>query len=166
MKLRDLSQFSAALYINLSVLIMPLSATSLDDFDYNALEVCEAAIELFKAQPDAVWPGYNLVTQPFIVYRPGQWTLLFNYPSPVKGFQEYPSGWPRIAEHIQYRPDQYLHLAGQLAFSVPVDTIEVVAVPFVEDNTKPWDKQRMRMLEFLNHEAFHQYQRTSIGEIG
>jgi len=46
-----------------------LEKQPLSDDEYTVLKICEGVIQLFKHFHDAIWPGYNLAEQPFIVFR-------------------------------------------------------------------------------------------------
>jgi hypothetical protein len=126
--------------------------------DVSALKVCEGVIQLFKRFPDSVWPGYNLAKQPFLVYMPGEWALLFNYSIPSNGFKPYPEEWPDLGTKVLFYPGRYNDLAGQLVFNLSIDSAKVVAVPFME-------KSMVDFFAYIVHEAFHQYQSTHFGEI-
>lgn len=134
----------------------------LTDPDYTILKTCEGVIQLFKQMPDSVWPGYDLAQKPFIVYIPEKWALLFNYSKETNGFTSYPEDWPDLGADVLFYEGQYKHLAGQLAFNLPIDTVEVAAVAFSGESD----------VEFFGtvvHENFHQYQKygrhPAFGEI-
>jgi len=93
-----------------------------------------------------------------MVYVPGEWALLINYPRTPQGFMPFPSEWPSIGTQAWLYPGEYNNLAGQLAFAVDVDSIRVSAVPLM-------DKPDEEMLAFLIHETFHEYQYDAFGEI-
>ncbi len=134
----------------------------LTDQDYTALKVCEGVIQLFNQFPDSVWPGYNLAKQPFMVYMPEKWALLFNYPKEIEGFTSYPDYWPDLGANVQFHYGQYKDLAGQLASGYPIDTISVTAVGFNEQSA-------VDFFGFVVHENFHEYQlygkHSGFGEI-
>ena len=67
--------------------------------DSTILKVVEGIIQLFKQKPDVGWPGYNLAEQPFIIYTPGKWVLLINYPHQIEDFIPYPEDWPDPGTH-------------------------------------------------------------------
>ena len=134
----------------------------LTDSDYTVLEVCEGVIQLFKQFPDSVWPGYNLAQKPFIVYVPEKWALFLNYSKEVDGFTAYPENWPDLGTDVLFYEGQYKDLAGQLAFDVPVDTLEVAAVSYTGEDA-------VYFFGYVVHENFHQYQQygkyPAFGEI-
>jgi len=139
-----------------------LNSEELTDSDYTVLKVCEGVIQLFKQMPDSVWPGYDLAQKPFIVYIPEKWALLFNYTKEVDGFTAYPEDWPDLGDNVLFYQGQYKHLAGQLAFNLPVDTVEVAAVNFS-------GQSEVDFFSYVVHENFHQYQKygkhPAFGEI-
>ncbi len=129
---------------------LPTSETLSSD-DIEALRICEGVIELFKQWPDSTWPGYNLAERPYLLYMPDKWVLLFNCENIVDGFTEYPQNWPELRTDVQYLKGKYDDLAGQLSFNVPVDTLQVAAVPLGHQNT-------LKQFGLVVHECFHQYQ--------
>lgn len=135
-----------------------IDKSNLTEDEYSVLKVCEGVIQLFEQFPDSIWLGYDLSRQPFIVYFPEKWALLINYSKEADGFKPYPEDWPRIGENVLYYEGQYRDLAGQLAFYVPVDTIEVAAVGYREHS-------QMELFKYIVHEAFHEYQYDKFGEI-
>lgn len=139
-----------------------LNSEELTESDLTVLKVCEGVIQLFKQYPDSVWPGYDLAQKPFIVYIPEKWALLFNYSKETNGFTSYPEDWPDLGTDVLFYEGQYKHLAGQLAFNLPIDTVEVAAIAFSGESD----------VEFFGtvvHENFHQYQKygkhPAFGEI-
>ena len=129
---------------------LPTGETMSSD-DIEALRICEGVIELFKQCPDSIWPGYNLAERPYLLYMPDKWVLLFNCENRVDGFTEYPQNWPDLRANVQYLQGKYDDLAGQLSFDIPVDTLQVAAVPLGHQNT-------LQQFAFVVHECFHQYQ--------
>ena len=148
--------YSAISFINKS------QSEELTDSDYTALKVCEGVIQLFQEYPDSVWPGYNLAQKPFIVYVTEKWALLLNYSEEIDGFLKYPEDWPDLGTDVLFHKGQYKHLAGQLAFNVPVDTLMVAAVSYTGED-------EVYFLGYVVHENFHQYQQygkhPAFGEI-
>ncbi|MGB2696594.1 MAG: hypothetical protein WBD28_01890 [Candidatus Zixiibacteriota bacterium] len=130
----------------------------LTDSDYTVLKVCEGVIQLFQQFPDSVWPGYDLAQRPFIVYVPEKWALLFNYSKQTDDFTAYPKDWPDLGTDVLFHKGQYKHLAGQLAFEFPIDTIRVAAINFT-------DEDEVKFFGYVVHENFHQYQFRAFGEI-
>lgn len=135
-----------------------LRSEELSENDYTLLKVCEGVIQLFKQYPDSVWPGYDLSQRPFMVYMPGRYALLFNYPKAVAGFSPYPQNWPDLGTEVQFYQGQYKDLTGQLAFELSIDSVKVAAVPFME-------KPAVDLFGFIVHENFHQLQFGAFGEI-
>ena len=131
------------------------------------LEATEAAAHLFKQNPGAVWPGYDLSRQPFIVYVPDKWALLLNAPAgnAVEGFSSVPSGWPDLGIPALYHEGQYKDLVGQLAFALPVAGFEVAAVGIPEGLVPDQAFPNPGMMDFIIHENFHEFQDKSFGEI-
>jgi hypothetical protein len=134
----------------------------LTDSDYTVLKVCEGVIQLFQQMPDSVWPGYDLAQKPFIVYVPEKWALLLNYSKETDGFTAYPHDWPDLGTDVLFYEGQYKHLAGQLAFNIQIDTLEVAAVSFTGED-------EVYFFGYVVHENFHQYQKygkhRTFGEI-
>jgi hypothetical protein len=127
--------------------------------DSLALGICEGAIQLFKQNPGAIWPGYDLAAMPFIYYVPDRWTLLLNRSEAVALFEPYPADWPPLGTEARLHRGPYENLEGQLAFDLAVDSLQVAAVPF-ENKRPPVDR-----LAFVIHENFHQFQYHHFGEI-
>lgn len=133
--------------------------------DSTTLKVVEGIIQLFKQKPDVVWPGYNLAEQPFIVYTPGKWVLLINYPYQIEDFIPYPDDWPDPGTQAWIHFGSYEHLSGQLVFNFPVDTTKVVAVGIPEKIPEEMGQPEVLIFGYVVHEAFHQYQHMTFGEI-
>ena len=101
-----------------------------DSDDRRALMATEMAIQLGRQFGDSLWPGYNLNKFPLIVYVPEKWALLINAPVSATGFVDYPEGWPALSSHVLYHPGKFDELAGQLAFYIQFDSLNVAAVGF------------------------------------
>lgn len=148
-------------FIGSPLLAEDLKKEKLSDQDLNALKVCEGVIQLFKQFPDSVWPGYNLAKRPFIFYMPER-AFLFNYSKEIEGFTAYPKDWPDLGTSVLVHAGQYNNLAGQLYFDLRIDTVDVVAIPFVE-------KTNVELFGYIVHENFHEYQQygehSTFGEI-
>ncbi len=131
------------------------------------LEASEAVIQLFKRNPGAIWPGYDLSLQPFIVYIPDKWALLFNAPKgkAVEGFSSLPAGWPDLGTPALYHEGQYQDLVGQLAFGFPVADIQVAAIGIPEGLTSGQALPNAGLMDFIVHENFHEFQDKNFGEI-
>lgn len=129
------------------------------------LKACEGLIHLFRRNPDSIWPGYNLADRPFLVYVPEKWALLFNFPDRADGFEAYPSDWPDLGVRVLYHPGRYRDLAGQLQFDFPLGEKKVVAVGFPESLWENRDRPDADVFAFIVHEAFHQFQNETFGEI-
>ena len=136
---------------------------SLSEGEANILRICEAVERVFESAP-GIWPGYSLSRQPFIVYVPDRWVLAFNVQE-AEGFGATPDGWPDLGCHMVYRPGSYAGLAGQLAFDVPVGDTVAVAVGLPETMPESLENPELYAFAFIVHEAFHQYQHASFGEI-
>lgn len=140
----------------------PARPSQLDSVD---LRTIAAVVTVFGASRDAVWPGYDLSTQPFLVYQPGQWAVVVNPPGEIEGYQRYPESWPQLGApallHLGDTPD----LVGQLEFDFAVGPITTVAIPLA-DNLPGQALERARSLfAFVVHEAFHQFQRSTYREV-
>jgi hypothetical protein len=135
------------------------------EYERDVLAICEGVIRLFEEAPDALWPGYNLAERPFVVYVPEKWALLFNAGRDVEGFGPCPTGWPDLSADVLYHEGSYGDLVGQLAFDYDLDGIRTVAIGFPESLPSSLDNAEFKMLGYIVHEAFHQYQNESFGEI-
>lgn len=133
--------------------------------EYTVLKVCEGVIQLFKQSKDAVWPGYNLAREPLMVYIPKKWVLLLNCSRPVEGFTEYPRDWPDLGCTALIHRGEYKDLIGQLAFDFQVDTFKTVAIGIPEENLDSLASPELWLFGLIVHEAFHQFQSESFGEI-
>lgn len=157
-------------FLCLFLLFSPLESkicenSSLSDDEYTVLKICEGVIQLFKHFHDSVWAGYNLAKQPFIVYIPGKWVLLFNTDQKIEGFTSCPEGWPDLRTNVLYHQGQYKDLVGQLAFDFPVGNIKTVAIGLPQKLPESLDFLEMRLFGHIVHEAFHQFQYEKFGEI-
>lgn len=124
------------------------------------------AINLFRSEADNIWPGFDLSAQPFIVYIPGEWTLLFNYTGEIEGFEPYPESWPSINSEAKVRFGDFEGLMGQLEFNFNLGNLKTVAIGFPKDFFAFREESEYLMIfSFIVHEAFHQYQREKFGEI-
>jgi hypothetical protein len=137
------------------------------DHEVAVLEATEAVIELFRQNPGAVWPGYDLSRQPFMIYIPEKWALLLNAPEgkPVEGFSALPAGWPDLGTPALYHEGQFRDLVGQLAFALPVGDLEVAAVGIPEGLIPGEAVPNPGLMDFIIHENFHEFQDKNFGEI-
>ena len=152
--------------LSLSLLPSPLfpedlQSDQLSDQDMKGLKVCEGVIQLFRQFPDSIWTGYDLAQRPFVFYMPER-VLLFNYSKEVEGFVPYPQDWPNLGTEVLVHTGQYRNLTGQLYFNLVIDTVDVVAVPFLH-------KSVVDLFAFIVHENFHEFQQygnhPAFGEI-
>jgi hypothetical protein len=143
----------------------PEPEAPLSDYEKMTLEVCRSIIQMFKADSSAVWPGYNLAEQPFLVYIPEKWVLLFNAPERVEGFTACPEGWPELGTKVLYHKGSYGDLIGQLAFDFEIGGVKTVAIGLPEDPQGMPVPTDVYLAGFIVHEAFHQFQAGHFGEI-
>lgn len=129
--------------------------------DSVALEVVGAVIHVFADAGDAFWAGYNLATQPVVLYVPGRWSLLLNGPRSAEGFRAYPDHWPDLAVPAQLHWGPVEELVGQLYFNYAVGDLQTVAVPLPADVPAEFGPVRQFLFPFVVHEAFHQFQRSA-----
>ena len=108
----------------------PPRPSPLDSADLRAIA---AVVTVFRASRDPVWPGYDLSSQPFLVYRPGQWAVVLNPPSKIEGYQPYPESWPRLGAPALLHLGAIPGLVGQLEFDFSVGSITTVAVPLADN---------------------------------
>jgi hypothetical protein len=140
----------------------PARPSPLDSVD---LRTIAAVVTVFKTSRDSVWPGYDLSLRPFLVYRPGQWAVVLNPPGDIEGYQPYPESWPQLAAPALLHLGATPGLVGQLEFDFPLGSATTVAIPLA-DNLPAQALERARSLfAFVVHEAFHQFQRATFGEI-
>lgn len=129
------------------------------------LRTITAVVTVFRASRDSVWPGYDLSLQPFLVYRPGRWAVVLNPPGDIEGYQPYPESWPELAAPALLHLGATPGLVGQLEFDSQVGSATTVAIPLA-DNLPEHALDRARSLfAFVVHEAFHQFQRATFGEV-
>jgi hypothetical protein len=129
------------------------------------LNVCRALVSTFQANSSAVWPGYNLAAETYLVYLPRKWALLFNPAGAVDEFEAYPEGWPRIGTKVLYHDGSYGDLIGQLAFDFEIGGVKTVAIGLPEDPQGYPSPPDVYLAGFIVHEAFHQFQSGHFGEI-
>jgi hypothetical protein len=131
---------------------------ALDSVD---VESIAAVASLFQESHDSVWPGYDLSSQPLLIYRPGQWAIVLNPPEDVAGYGPYPASWPPLGAPALLHPGAIGGLVGQLEFDYQVGSTTTVAIP-IADNLPDQPQPRVRALfGFVVHEAFHQFQRSA-----
>jgi len=135
------------------------------DYEYTVLKICEGIIQLFKHYPAEIWPGFNLCEMPFIVYIPGKWALLFNYPGEIEGFNDYPEDWPELETRVLIHKGHYKNLVGQLVFDYEIGNIKTVAIGLPTEPPAQFSNPEVTLFAFIVHEAFHQFQREKFGEI-
>jgi hypothetical protein len=161
-----------SVWLLLVVLIATASACGprravFSDHELDVLEATEAVVHLFRQDPGAAWPGYDLSRQPFIVYIPEKWVLLLNAPDGkvIEGFSELPAGWPDLGARALYHEGQYNDLIGQLAFAFPVADLEVAAIGIPEALMPEQAFPHAGLIDFVIHENFHEFQDKNFGEI-
>ncbi len=138
--------------------------SSLNEDDLLILRVSEAILRLFDDGGAGVWSGYSLARQPFMVYVPERWALVFNAGSEAEGFTVPPDGWRLSGHDALYHEGKYDDLAGQLAFNVPVGDTATVALGFPEGMSDKIENAAGEAFAYVVHEAFHQYQYSAFGE--
>lgn len=129
------------------------------------LRTINAVVTVFRASRDSVWPGYDLSSQPFLVYRPGRWAILLNARGVIEGYRPYPESWPPVGApalvHLGATPD----LLGQLEFDFAVGPITTVAIPLADNLPEQTHERARSLFAFVVHEAFHQFQRSAFREV-
>jgi len=131
--------------------------------DVAALQTVAGVVELFQKAPGALWPGYDLAVQPVLVYRPGRWVVLLNPPPETAGFNDYPADWPPLGVPVRWRPGPDPGLVGQLVFDHDLGTCRVAAIPL--DPPPGVESPAVYLFQFVIHEAFHQFQRTTFRDV-
>ncbi|MBN2227676.1 MAG: hypothetical protein JW763_09960 [candidate division Zixibacteria bacterium] len=126
--------------------------------ELTVLQAAEITVQLGRQYQDSIWPGYDLDRRPLFVYIPDTWAILFNAPPSATGFTTPPESWPNLQTDLLYHAGKYDELVGQLAFDMPIDSLQVAAVGFI-------DQGLYDFLAYLLHENFHQYQHAHFGEI-
>ncbi len=163
----------SGVFLALLLLVLPASFAAPEDVgeegptgeDYLLLRICEGVVRLFEGRTDAVWPGYSLAEQPFLVYAPERWALLLNVADRVEGFGAGPEDWPDLGPGAQYHEGRYGALAGQLEFSLALGETTTVAIGFPDGFSERVEHPEVAAFSYIVHEAFHQYQRGAFGEI-
>jgi hypothetical protein len=141
------------------------SGASLSDYERMTLDVCRSIVVMFKTEPSAVWPGYDLAEQTYLVYIPKKWVLLFNPTGPVEGFSSCPKEWPDLGTKVLYHEGSYGDLIGQLVFDFEIAGVKTVAIGLPEDPQGLPTPRDVHLAGFIAHEAFHQFQAGHFGEI-
>ena len=139
----------------------PPDRGALEPVDRTALRVTEAVLHLFEQDPDLSWPGYSLARQPFVLYVPDRWLMLFNAAPGREGFGAPPDGWPDLDGAYSFRDGGYPGLVGQLAFDVPIGDTLVVAVGLPKELPAGVENLELEIFSYVVHEAFHQYQHAA-----
>jgi hypothetical protein len=163
----EMKCFAALFLFLIQAIFFPAQASSreLSENESALLRVCVGVRELFQAYPNIVWPGYNLCEQPFIVYVPEKWALLFNPRQPHDNFSPYPEAWPDIGANVVYHPGPYKNLVGQLEFDFKIGSTRLLAIGFSEQSMASYENLEVEAFGYIAHEAFHQFQRGYFGEI-
>ncbi len=146
------------------VLAAAAAASPLTDMERDIIRVSEGIVELFGRHSDDIWPGYDLSEQPFLVYIPGQFALLMNCGDGADGFEPYPGDWPALRGQVCCSRGQVGNLVGQLAFGFDAGGVTTVAVGFPDSLPPSFDDLELKMLGYIVHEAFHEYQSAAFGE--
>ncbi|UCG51444.1 MAG: hypothetical protein JSW58_14850 [Candidatus Latescibacterota bacterium] len=128
--------------------------------DSLAVEIINAVIGVFENTDTPVWPGYDLATQPTLLYMPGRWAVLLNHDSRVPGYSAYPSHWPAVLVPALFYWGEIEELAGQLYFNYEIGPVTTVAVPIYTEVPDELGPAPLAMFAFIIHEAFHQFQRS------
>jgi hypothetical protein len=163
--MRTLSAASFALVATVSSAYAQDAAPRPSRLDSADLRTITAVVTVFRASRDSVWPGYDLSMQPFLVYRPGQWAVVLNPPGDIEGCQPYPKSWPRLAAPALLHLGATPSLVGQLEFDLSVGSATVVAIPLADNLPEQALARAHSLFAFVVHEAFHQFQRITFGEI-
>lgn len=140
----------------------PPHPSPLDSVD---LRTIAAVVTVFRTSRDSVWPGYDLSSRPFLVYRPGRWAVVLNPPGEIEGYRPYPESWPRLGAPALLHFGATPGLVGQLEFDFPVGRITMVAVPLADDLPEQAPARARSLFAFVVHEAFHQFQRSAFREV-
>jgi hypothetical protein len=130
-----------------------------------SLKALAGIMHLFKQSSSEIWPGFDLSKKEFIFYLPDRWVLLLNPSSDVKDFKSYPKDWPDIGSPALFHSGQYKILIGQLAFYFQIGSVRTVAIGMPEEMIISMPDPAVYLFGFIAHEAFHQYQYDSFGEI-
>ncbi len=137
---------------------------ALTDDELIVLRVSEGILTLFEDGGADVWPGYSLARQPFLIYMPEKWALVFNVGGAADGFGPPPEAWRWVGHGALYHEGSFDGLVGQLAFGVPVGDVESVALGFPEGMSESIEHPEREAFAYIVHEAFHQYQASAFGE--
>jgi hypothetical protein len=144
----------------------PLEADdALTNMELDIIRVCEGVIQLFASHAADIWPGYDLSERPFLVYIPNRWGLLLNCGDGAEGFGPPPRNWPDLGAEVCYKKGQVGNLVGQLAFGYDAGGVRTVAVGFPESMPASFEDLESKMLGYVVHEAFHEYQDEVFGDI-
>lgn len=142
-----------------------IGQSELSEHETTVLKVCEGVVRLFERDADRIWPGYDLSQRPFIVYVPERWTILLNPPVGDREFGALPPRLPPLRVKAAYLEGPYRGLVGQLAFNFDVGGVKTVAIGLPEREFAGSDIKTRAMLGLVVHEAFHQYQNETFGNI-
>jgi hypothetical protein len=156
-----------------AVLVAALAAASpaaslgapLTEHELTALKAVQGIVRLFEESGGPAWPGFDLSKRPFLVYIPGKWALLVNPPAGAAEFGPLPGDWPALGIKAGYHAGSYRDFVGQLAFDLEVGGAKVVALGLLEGQFEAFGPKTATLLGFIVHEAFHQYQNETFGDI-
>jgi hypothetical protein len=138
---------------------------ALTEHERTTLEACREVIRVFKGRTPEIWPGFDLAKRPVLVYVPGKWALLLNPPAGAEGFSPPPSAWPDLGTKAGFAAGQYKDLIGQLVFDLPIGKSKAVALGIIENQPDLFGSKAATTYGFIVHEAFHQFQNDTFGEI-
>jgi hypothetical protein len=133
--------------------------------DSASLAAVAAVVDVFRHSQGAFWPGYDLSTQPFLVYRAERWAVLVNPRGAAAGFLPYPAHWPPLGAPALLHPGPTEGFAGQLVFDYAAGDTTVVAVPILTERARQLGSPWRYLFAFIAHEAFHQFQHSAFREI-
>ena len=156
---------AALIFVTGAISLRASRGPELSEHELAVLKSCEGIVRLFERSSERIWPGFDLSRRPFVVYIPGRWTLLVNPPDGAKEFGILPADWPPLGIRAGYLAGSYRDLVGQLAFDLEVGTAKTVALGLLDGQFDALGTKTPAMLGFIVHEAFHQYQGESFGEI-
>jgi hypothetical protein len=139
--------------------------SELTEMQRDVLRVCEGVVKLFDRHADEIWPGFDLSSQPFLVYIPNQVALLVNCEGSVEDYAAYPPGWPDLGARVCFREGPVEKLAGQLVFGYDAGGVRTVAIGFPESLPVSFEDPELKMLGYVVHEVFHEHQDQVFGEI-
>jgi len=157
--------FLAILFFIVSSTTILFGQTELSPRGRTLVKVAAGVHFTFKNFANDIWQGYDLSTEPYIMYIPDELVLFLNAPIKPAGFQPYPSDWQDIGATAFVHFGTYGNLMGQFVFDFPIDSLKIFAMGMPNELLFSTPNPPLTLFRATVHEGFHHYQRDHFGDI-